>query len=220
MWKSHCLATFIVLLCFSMVATIESGGSVNVYYTIINTAEVRVGVLRWLTPLNRLTPMNIEVKFEGESLPFSGFVGHRKWPPTPNDYVYLEPGECTTVSWDLANHFDMSQPGIYSVTIIPSHQHRAQRAQFDPQPEDIFLHGAPKPVFFEDSAVDIFSSLSLNLPNPCLKQESSNTNQLPSFGFVQPISLEITIHEDNIPHPHLFHDKTEFFRDERKGGSS
>ena len=103
-----------------LVATIEAseslptGAVVNVKFTLTNTSPEGLFVLKWFTPLEGLAGDIFRVQLDGVSLPYHG-IQVKRGVPTSEGYVWLEPGGSVFAEVDLAEGYDFSKPGRYTL---------------------------------------------------------------------------------------------------------
>lgn len=87
---------------------------VAVTFSLTNTGDEAISVLRWETPLRGLTNDLFVVTRNGERVPYIGRLV--KWAaPTDDDYILIEPGQTVSAVIDLSSAYDMSATGNYSV---------------------------------------------------------------------------------------------------------
>ena len=105
-----------------LVATVEpvmdkaSNGSGQVRYTLTNTSNRAVVLLRWQTPLGDVTESFFQVKRNGVEVAYTGRHVKRA-APTSADFMVLGAGESDSVVVDLAKYYDMSVAGQYEVSV-------------------------------------------------------------------------------------------------------
>ena len=92
----------------------SSGESTQLRFTLVNESDARLYLLRWYTPLEGIAGDIFLVKRNGQVLPYQGILASRM-PPTPDDYVALDAGASVSVMVDLAEGYDLSEPGEYTV---------------------------------------------------------------------------------------------------------
>jgi heat shock protein HslJ len=103
-----------------LVASIEapeslaSGEAVNVRFTLTNTLSEGLFVLKWFTPLEGLAGDIFRVEREGVELAYRGKMVKRA-SPLHEDYVWIDAGGSISAEFDLAEGYDLSQAGQYSV---------------------------------------------------------------------------------------------------------
>ncbi len=95
----------------------SSGESTQLKFTLVNESDARLYLLRWYTPLEGIAGEILAVKRDGELIPYQGILASRM-PPTPDDYVALDAGASVSVVVDLAEGYDLSTPGEYSVKFL------------------------------------------------------------------------------------------------------
>jgi hypothetical protein len=95
----------------------SSSDSTPLRFTLVNESDAKLYLLRWYTPLEGIAGEIFSVKRDGERLPYQGILASRM-PPTPDDYVALDAGASVSVVVDLAEGYDLSKPGEYSVKFL------------------------------------------------------------------------------------------------------
>jgi hypothetical protein len=95
-------------------ASLDSGVNVPALFTLTNASADGVYVLKWFTPLEGMAGDIFRVEREGAALPYRGKLVKRG-PPIPEDYVWLEAGQSVAAEVDLAEGYDFSQAGQYTV---------------------------------------------------------------------------------------------------------
>ena len=106
--------------------SLASGEAVNVRFTLTNTLSEGLFVLKWFTPLEGLAGDIFRVEREGVALPTHGKLVKRT-PPTAEEYVWLDTGGSISAVVDLAEAYDFSQPGQYTVQFLsPRLSHTAK----------------------------------------------------------------------------------------------
>jgi len=95
-------------------ASVASGKAVPVKFTLTNTLSEGLYVLKWFTPLEGLAGDIFRVQRDGLHLPYHG-IQVKRAPPTAEDYVWLDAGGSILAEVDLADGYDFSQPGQYTV---------------------------------------------------------------------------------------------------------
>lgn len=94
--------------------TFTMADEVAVTFSLTNTSEEAIRVLRWETPLQGLSNDLFVVTRDGERVPYIGRLV--KWAaPTDEDYIVIEPGQTVSAVIDLSAAYDMSVTGNYSV---------------------------------------------------------------------------------------------------------
>jgi hypothetical protein len=95
----------------------SSGESTQLMFTLVNESDIRLYLLRWYTPLEGIAGEIFRVKRDGQVIPYRGILASRM-PPTPDDYVALDPGASVSVTVDLSEGYDLSEPGEYTVKFL------------------------------------------------------------------------------------------------------
>jgi len=92
----------------------NSGDAVLVDVSITNTGKGAARILRWFTALNGVEESLFDVRVDAREVEYVS--RHYKRPePTDKDYVVIQPGRTVTATVDLADYYDMSATGMYSV---------------------------------------------------------------------------------------------------------
>jgi hypothetical protein len=86
-------------------------------FTLTNHTGAGLYLLNWFTPVEGLGGEIFEVRRDGQSIPYRGPLAARA-DPTPEAYIYLEAGGSASTAVDLAQAYDFSQPGEYSITFL------------------------------------------------------------------------------------------------------
>ncbi|NIV31465.1 MAG: protease, partial [Anaerolineae bacterium] len=93
---------------------LPAGAAVNVEFTLTNTSPEGLFVLNWFTPLEGLAGDIFRVQLDGVTLPYQG-IQVKRGVPTSEGYVWLDPGGSASAEVDLAEGYDFSQPGRYTI---------------------------------------------------------------------------------------------------------
>jgi peptidyl-Lys metalloendopeptidase len=95
-------------------STFGAADSAQVKVTLTNTKSKSVKLLKWFTPADGLEESLFVVTRDGKELAFEG--PHFKRPAaSAEDYLTLAPGESRTFTVDLAETYDLSKTGDYSL---------------------------------------------------------------------------------------------------------
>jgi heat shock protein HslJ len=94
--------------------SLDSGETVKAVFTLTNTSSDGFYVLKWFTPLEGIAGDIFRVERDGAELPYRGKMVKRG-PPISEDYVWLEAGESVSAEVDLAEGYDFSQAGQYTI---------------------------------------------------------------------------------------------------------
>ena len=103
-----------------LIATIQapeslaSGEPVNVKFTLTNTTSEGLYLLKCFTPLEGLAGDIFRVRRDGMSLPYQG-LQVKRGVPTPDGYVWIDAGGSVSAQVDLAEGYDLTQAGEYTV---------------------------------------------------------------------------------------------------------
>jgi hypothetical protein len=94
--------------------SLDSGATVMAGFTCTNTSSDGVHVLKWFTPLEGIAGDIFRVERDGVELAYRGKLVKRG-PPISEDYVWLEAGESVSAQVDMAEGYDFSQAGLYTI---------------------------------------------------------------------------------------------------------
>jgi len=118
----------------ALLATIEAqeslptGAVVKVRFTLTNTSSEGLFVLKWFTPLEGLAGDIFQVQRDGVDLPYLGKLVKRGT-PISEDYVWIDAGGSISAEVDLAEGYDFSQAGQYTLQFrSPRLSHTAKTA--------------------------------------------------------------------------------------------
>lgn len=107
--------------------------------TVRNTGERVARVPKWELPLGELDASLFEVQRDGRAVDYVGRLVKRA-APRAEDFVTLQPGEARQARIDLADAYDLSRSGNYTINLNASLQYAAfadgekiQRAEGQPQ---------------------------------------------------------------------------------------
>jgi peptidyl-Lys metalloendopeptidase len=90
------------------------GDAVLVDVNITNTGKGAARILRWFTAQNGVEESLFDVRVDGNAAEYVG--RHYKRPePSDMDYIVIQPGRTITATVDLADYYDMTATGMYSV---------------------------------------------------------------------------------------------------------
>ena len=93
------------------------GEEVQIKFTLKNTSDTPMYILKWYTPLEGIAGWIFQVTRAGQVIPYKGIEASRS-SPIPDDYVLLNPGESTSAVVSLGTSFDFSKPGTYKIRFI------------------------------------------------------------------------------------------------------
>ncbi len=98
-----------------MPSRLTNGETVLLEFTLTNNSEVGLYVLKWYTPLEGGFGGAIFcIERDGQFIPYKGPEAERT-DPTPDSYVFLEAGASVSATIDLAEVYDFSKPGLYTI---------------------------------------------------------------------------------------------------------
>ncbi|MFM8320547.1 MAG: M35 family metallo-endopeptidase [Chloroflexota bacterium] len=95
-------------------AEFSAAEDVVVQVTISNPTNHTIRVLKWFTPLDDVEEPLFKVARDGQPVQYLGAI-YKRPAPTGADYVSLKAGESLSASVSLAQYYDLSQSGSYSV---------------------------------------------------------------------------------------------------------
>jgi len=138
----------------ALIATIEAqesfptGAVVKVRFTLTNISSEGFFVLKWFTPLEGLAGDIFRVQRDGVDLPYRGKLVKRG-PPISEDYVWIDAGGSISAEVDLAEGYDFSQAGQYTLQFRSprlSHTAKTSGEQADSVDELEMIRIPSKPV--------------------------------------------------------------------------
>jgi hypothetical protein len=107
-------------------STLPGGDAVPLEFTLINHTQAGLYLLNWFTPFEGLGGEILDVKRDGQPIPYRGPLAARA-DPTPDAYVYLDAGASVSAAVDLAKAYDFSEPGEYTIAFLsPKLSHLAK----------------------------------------------------------------------------------------------
>jgi heat shock protein HslJ len=119
----------------ALIATIEApeslptGAVVKVRFTLTNGSPEGLYVLKWFTPLEGLAGDIFGVQRDGVDLPYRGKLVKRG-NPISEEYVWIDAGGSISAEVDLAEGYDFSQAGHYTLQFrSPRLSHTAKTAE-------------------------------------------------------------------------------------------
>jgi peptidyl-Lys metalloendopeptidase len=86
----------------------------HIRFTITNTSDKPINVLKWNTPLEGFTANIFQVKRAGKLVPYIGKLVKRG-PPRPEDYVNIAPGKSVSVTVDISEAYETYEMGDYGI---------------------------------------------------------------------------------------------------------
>ena len=94
--------------------SLPTGAVVEVSFTLTNTSSEGLYLLKWFTPLEGLAGDIFRVRQDGMSLPYHG-IQVKRGVPTPEGYVWIDAGGSVSAQIDLAEGYDFSEAGEYTI---------------------------------------------------------------------------------------------------------
>src|SRR5512133_1325542 len=94
--------------------TFAVGQPVTVHVTITNPGDKPVKVLKWYTPVDEVEDALFALNRDGQAVQYIGAI-YKRPAPKHEDYINLKAGESVTRDVDLAQYYDLSVSGNYTV---------------------------------------------------------------------------------------------------------
>ena len=134
------------------VPPLVAGGPVEIRFTLENTTDAAVRVLRWNTPLEGWKGTILKVSFQGFDLPYQGPM-FKRGEPGREEYVEIPAGKSVSATVDLSQVYEIKDPGPYQVKVVGGLQ-------------DVVTGGepAPRPLERHQPAALSCGELLLNVP--------------------------------------------------------
>ena len=89
---------------------------VTIRFSLANQSGETLQVLKWHTPLEGFASNFLRVERDGQRVRYIGLLAKRGL-PQPSDYVALAPGQTVKADLNLAEGYDLSAPGHYTVQL-------------------------------------------------------------------------------------------------------
>lgn len=89
-------------------------GSVRLRLTLSNRGTRAIQVLEWATPFEGWMSPWLEVRLNGQVLPYQG-ASVKRGDPAATEYLRLAPGRSRQATVDLAEVYDLTRPGRYEL---------------------------------------------------------------------------------------------------------
>jgi hypothetical protein len=112
-----------------------AGGPVALRFRLVNRTDGPLWVLRWNTPVEGWRGTIFTVSFQGTELPYQG-PRVKRGDPEREEYVEITPQDSLNVSLDLAEAYDVKQPGRYQVKVTGNLLDVTKAAAAVPRPRD------------------------------------------------------------------------------------
>jgi hypothetical protein len=100
-----------------MASHLPDNEAVVLKFTLTNSSDVHLYVLKWYTPFEGIGGEIFRVERDGHVVPYGGILAMRG-DPTPEAYIKLAAGQSASAEVDLAAAFDFSQPGEYTIEFL------------------------------------------------------------------------------------------------------
>jgi hypothetical protein len=136
--SSHCMtaADARPLECrIEAVPPLAAGGPVTVRFELTNRTEAPFWVLRWNTPLEGWRGTIFTVSHDRTELFYQGPMVKRG-DPGREEYMEIPARESVSATVNLADVYDLRQPGVYQVEVTGELQDVAKDAASVPRPRD------------------------------------------------------------------------------------
>lgn len=115
---------------------LTAGGPVQIRLTLTRPSGPSAYALNWNTPFEgRWMGTIFSVIHDGQEIPYSGPMTKRG-DPSREEYVEVAPGRPATATADLAQVYDLSQPGAYEVRVVQGLADVTTEAASVPRPRD------------------------------------------------------------------------------------
>ena len=95
-------------------ARYDRGESVPIKFSLENLSDRPLRILKWYTPMEGIAGDIFHVALDGHQVEYIGRMV-RRGQPLESDYLLLGPYQTVTATVDLAEAYDLSRPGAYSV---------------------------------------------------------------------------------------------------------
>ena len=96
---------------------LPSGEEVEITFTLTNTSDTPLYVLKWYTPLEGIAGEIFRVTRDGQTIPYEGILAYRD-SPLPEDYILLNPNQSIKASMHFEPSYDFSKPGNYEIKFL------------------------------------------------------------------------------------------------------
>ena len=112
-----------------------AGSPTSLRFSLTNRTAAPLWVLRWNTPLEGWKGTVLTVSAKGTEIPYQGPM-LKRGDPGREDYVEIPAGESASASVDLAEVYEVGQPGKYEVKVTGSLHDVAKDGASVPRPRD------------------------------------------------------------------------------------
>jgi len=93
------------------------GEEVRIIFTLTNTSDTPLYILKWYTPLEGIAGEIFQVTRDGQKVPYKGILAYRD-APSPEDYFLLHPDESVEAYGHFGPSYDFSIPGKYEIKFL------------------------------------------------------------------------------------------------------
>ena len=93
------------------------GEEVRIIFTLTNTSDTPLYILKWYTPLEGIAGEIFQVTRDGRKVPYKGILAYRD-APSPEDYFLLHPDESVEAYGHFGPSYDFSIPGNYEIKFL------------------------------------------------------------------------------------------------------
>lgn len=111
------------------------GSPTSLHFMLANRTDAPLWVLRWNTPLEGWKGTILTVTSNGTEIPYQGPM-LKRGDPSQEDYVEIPAGEIASATVDLAEVYEIRQPGRYEVKVTGSLHDVAKDGASVPRPRD------------------------------------------------------------------------------------
>jgi len=111
------------------------GGPVAIRFRLTNRTAEPLWMLRWNTPFEGWRGTLFTITSNGTEIPYQGPM-FKRGDPSRDDYVEIPAGESVSASVDLAEVYEIRQPGLYDVKVTGNLHDVTKDAASLPRPRD------------------------------------------------------------------------------------
>jgi peptidyl-Lys metalloendopeptidase len=99
------------------VPPLRAGSPIVFRFHLTNRTAAPIWILAWNTPFEEWRGTILAVRFAGRELPYQGRMTKRG-DPAVEEYLEIPAGDSKSALRDLAEAYDVSQPGLYTVEVV------------------------------------------------------------------------------------------------------
>lgn len=133
--STHCMTPATPSQPFDCRFASVAGSPTSIRFTLANRTAEPLWVLRWNTPLEGWKGTILTVTANGTEIPYQGPM-LKRGDPGREDYVEMPPGKPAYATVDLADVYEVSQPGKYEVKVTGNLHDVAKDGADVPRPRD------------------------------------------------------------------------------------